>query len=88
MTSLSEFTGITFPSPQFPIIIVLKARLPFSGQPGAPKFDDTDMTRFVKKWDDIYEDCKVKAIKKIRRVLKYMTKVIREYIRAQEEYKK
>jgi hypothetical protein len=88
VTSLSEFTSTTFPSPQPLIIMVLRARLPFSGQLGAPEFDGTDITRFVKEWDDIYEDYKIKTIKKTRRVPKYITKVIKEYVRAQEEYEK
>jgi hypothetical protein len=46
------------------------------------------MTQFVKKWDDICEDCKVKAVEKTRRVPKYITKVIGKYVRAQEEYEK
>jgi hypothetical protein len=46
------------------------------------------MTRFVKEWDNIYEDCEIKTIKKTRRVPKYMTKIIGKYIRAQEKYEK
>jgi hypothetical protein len=46
------------------------------------------MTRFVKEWDNIYKNCKIKAVKKTRRVPKYITKVIRKYIRAQEKYEK
>jgi hypothetical protein len=46
------------------------------------------MTRFVKKWDNICKDYKIEAIKKTRRVPKYMTKVIKKYIRAQEKYEK
>jgi hypothetical protein len=46
------------------------------------------MTQFVKEWNNIYKDCKIKIIKKIRRIPKYIIKVIREYIRAQEEYEK
>jgi hypothetical protein len=46
------------------------------------------VTRFVKKWDDICEDCEIKVIKKTRRVPKYMIKIIGKYIRAQEEYEK
>jgi hypothetical protein len=46
------------------------------------------MTRFVKKWDDICEDYKIKAIKKTRRVPKYITKIIGKYVRAQKEYEK
>jgi hypothetical protein len=46
------------------------------------------MTRFVEEWDDIYENCEIEAIKKIRRVPKYIIKMIRKYIRAQEEYEK
>jgi hypothetical protein len=46
------------------------------------------MTRFVKEWDNICENYRVKIIKKTRRIPKYMTKVIGEYVRAQEEYEK
>jgi hypothetical protein len=46
------------------------------------------MTRFVKEWDNIYEDCGIKIIEKTRRVPKYIIKVIREYVRAQEKYEK
>jgi hypothetical protein len=49
ITSLSKSTNATPPSPQLLTIIVLKARLPFPSQPKAPEFDNTDMTRFVKK---------------------------------------
>jgi hypothetical protein len=66
----------------------LRARLPFPGQLKVPEFDGIDVTRFVKKWDNIYKNCGVKAVKKTRRVPKYIIKVIREYIRAQEEYEK
>jgi hypothetical protein len=69
-------------------VIALKARLPFPGQSEAPKFDNTDMTRFVKEWNDIYENCEIKIIEKTRRVPKYMIKVIRKYVRAQEKYEK
>jgi hypothetical protein len=47
--SLSEFTGAIFSLPQLLTVIALRARLPFPGQPGAPKFDNTDMTRFVEE---------------------------------------
>jgi hypothetical protein len=46
------------------------------------------MTRFVKEWDDICENCEIKIVKKTRRISKYMTKVIEKYIRAQEKYEK
>jgi ribosomal protein L39E len=46
------------------------------------------VTRFVKEWDDIYKDCKIKAVKKTRRVPKYIIKIIRKYVRVQEEYEK
>ena len=46
------------------------------------------MTRFVKKWDNIYENCKIKTIKKTRRIPKYIIKIIGKYIRAQKEYEK
>jgi hypothetical protein len=46
------------------------------------------MIRFVKKWDDIYKNCEIKVIKKTRRVPKYMIKIIRKYVRAQEKYEK
>jgi hypothetical protein len=88
MTSLSEFTGIILPLSQLLIVIVLRARLSFSGQLKAPEFDGIDITRFVKKWDDICENYGIKIIKKTRRISKYMTKVIGEYIRAQEKYEK
>jgi hypothetical protein len=44
--------------------------------------------RFIEEWDDICEDCGVKAVEKIRRISKYMIKVIGEYVRVQEEYEK
>jgi len=69
-------------------VIVFKIRLPFSDQLKALKFDNTDMTRFVKKWDNIYENCKIKTIKKTRRIPKYIIKIIGKYIRAQKEYEK
>jgi hypothetical protein len=68
--------------------MALRARLPFFGQLKVPKFDDTNVTRFVKEWDNIYKDCGIKIIEKTRRVLKYMIKVIKEYVRAQEKYEK
>jgi hypothetical protein len=46
------------------------------------------MTRFVKKWDNICKNCKIKIIKKTRRVPKYIIKIIGEYVRAQEKYEK
>jgi hypothetical protein len=46
------------------------------------------MTRFVKEWDDICEDYGIKIIEKIRRIPKYIIKVIKKYIRAQEKYEK
>jgi hypothetical protein len=46
------------------------------------------VTRFVEEWDDIYEDYKVKVIEKTRRVSKYIIKIIKEYVRAQEKYEK
>jgi hypothetical protein len=62
--------------------MALKARLPFFNQLEVPEFDNTDITRFVKEWDNIYENYKIKVIEKTRRVPKYMIKVIRKYIRA------
>jgi hypothetical protein len=88
ITSLSESTGATPPSPQLPTIITLKARLPFPNQPETPKFDNTDMPRFVKEWNDIYKNYRIKIIKKTRRIPKYMTKVIEKYVRAQKKYEK
>jgi hypothetical protein len=85
---LSEFTGAIFSLPQLPTVMALRARLLFFDQLGALEFDGTDVTRFVEKWDDICENCGIKAVKKTRRVPKYMTKVIREYVRAQEKYEK
>jgi hypothetical protein len=85
---LSESTGTISPLSQFLTVIALRARLPFFSQLRISKFDDTDITRFVKKWDNIYKDCGIKAIKKTRRVSKYMTKIIRKYVRAQEKYEK
>jgi hypothetical protein len=38
------------------------------------------MTRFVKEWDDICENYGIKVIEKTRRVPKYITKIIREYV--------
>jgi hypothetical protein len=46
------------------------------------------MTRFVKEWNNICENCEIKAIEKIRRIPKYIIKVIGKYIRAQEKYEK
>jgi hypothetical protein len=68
--------------------MALRTRLLFPDQPGASEFDNTNVTRFVKKWDDIYKNCEIKAVKKTRHIPKYMTRVIEEYIRAQEEYEK
>jgi hypothetical protein len=88
MISLSESTGAIFPLSQFLIVIALRAGLPFPSQLKAPEFNNTDVTRFVEKWDNIYENCGIKVIKKTCRVPKYITKIIKEYIRAQEEYEK
>jgi hypothetical protein len=85
---LSESTSTTPPSPQLLIVITLRARLPFPSQPEAPKFNNTDMTRFVEEWDNIYKNCEIKTIKKARRVPKYITKIIEKYIRAQKKYEK
>jgi hypothetical protein len=85
---LSESTGITPPSPQLLTVIILRARLPFPNQSGVPEFDGIDITRFVKEWDDIYENYEIEIVKKTRRIPKYMTKIIGEYIRAQEKYEK
>jgi hypothetical protein len=68
--------------------MALKARLPFLSQLRALEFDSTDMTRFVKEWDDIYKNYKIKIIEKTRRVPKYIIKIIKKYVRAQEEYEK
>jgi hypothetical protein len=46
------------------------------------------MTRFIKEWNNIYKDCEIKAVKKTRRVPKYIIKVIGKYVRAQEKYEK
>jgi hypothetical protein len=85
---LSEFTSATFPLSQLLTVITLKARLPFSNQSEASKFDNTNMTQFVEEWDNIYKNYKIKIIKKTRRVPKYMTKIIGKYVRAQEKYEK
>jgi hypothetical protein len=79
---LSKFTGTISSSPQFLTVMTLRARLPFFSQLKIPKFDNTDITRFIKEWDDICKNYEIKAIKKIRRVPKYIIKVIREYVRA------
>ena len=68
--------------------MALRARLPFFSQSEIFEFGNTDMTRFVKEQDNIYENCKIKVIKKTRRIPKYITKVIGKYVRAQEEYEK
>jgi hypothetical protein len=60
--------------------MALRARLPFLSQLRAPEFDNTDITRFVKKWDDICENYEIKVIKKTRRVPKYITKIIKKYV--------
>jgi hypothetical protein len=85
---LSEFTGTIPPLSQLLTVIALRARLPFFGQSKTPKFDGTDMTRFVKKWDNICKNCKIKIIEKTRRVPKYIIKIIKEYVRAQKKYEK
>jgi hypothetical protein len=46
------------------------------------------MTRFVKKWDNIYKNYEIKAVKKTRRIPKYIIKIIKKYVRAQEKYEK
>ena len=38
--------------------------------------------------DDIYENYEIEIVKKTRRIPKYMTNIIGEYIRAQEKYEK
>ena len=86
VTSLPGSSSDTSIALQSPISMTSKARLPFPGQPGAPMFDGADVTRFIEEWNDICEDCGIEEAEKTRRVPKYMTRAIGEYIRIQEEY--
>jgi hypothetical protein len=45
------------------------------------------MTRFVKEWNNIYENYRIKIIKKTRRVPKYIIKIIRNILESRKSTK-
>ena len=60
--------------------------LPLPGTQGAPYFDGKNVTKFVMLWEELIDDIEIPPEKGLRRLPRYCSPTIEEYIRAQNEY--
>ena len=61
--------------------MTIKVVLSLSGQPEAPYFDKTNVSKFLEDWSDIYIDCKIRENEKVRRLPKYISDSVNNYMK-------
>jgi len=83
---LSVLTSSGSPRSSVVIITTIRIILSLSNQPGAPHFNETNISNFLKNQSDIYIDCGIREDEKVRRFPKYISDSVSNYIKTLQKY--
>ena len=53
---------------------------------GTPYFEEANISEFIERFEDIYDDYQVKDENKIKRVPRYYTQMIGQFVKGMKEY--
>ena len=87
-SDLSLFVSTPSESPQSSIVTIATIRviLLLLSQPGAPYFDETNVSKFFNDWSDICVDYEIREDEKVRRFPKYISDSVSNYVKTLQEY--
>ncbi len=60
--------------------------MPLSDTPGIPYFEGVNISEFIERFEDIYNNYQVRDENKIKRVPRYYTQVIGQFVKGIKKY--